>query len=93
MALPLRPTASIAVQVLLVARDERTARSGGPVILRDAERRETARARSDFDGFVLFEGLAFGTYRAEAAGQASASLTVSREAPEASGRGLIAAGG
>jgi len=93
VAMPLRPTASIEVQVLLVANDERTARSGVPVILRDAEGRETARARSDFDGFVLFEGLAFGTYRAEAAGQESASLTVSREAPEASGRVLIAAGG
>lgn len=88
----LRPTASIEVQVLLVAGDERTPRSGVPVVLRDAEGREAARALSDFDGFVLFEGLAFGTYRAEAAGQTGAALTLSREAPDGAARLLIPAG-
>jgi hypothetical protein len=90
LPVPLRPTASIEVQVLLVAGDTRTPRAGVPVILRDAEGREAAQARTDFDGFVLFEGLPFGAYQAEAAGQRSATLAVSREAPEASGRVLIA---
>lgn len=88
----LRPTASIEVQVLLVAGDERTPRSGVPVVLRDAGGREAARSLSDFDGFVLFEGLPFGTYRAEAAGQTGAALTVSREAPDVAARLLIPAG-
>jgi hypothetical protein len=88
----LRPTASIEVQVLLVAADQRTPRSGVTVMLRDAEGREAARALTDFDGYVLFEGLAFGAYRAEAAGQTSAALTVSREVREAAARLLIPAG-
>lgn len=88
----LRPTGSIEMQVILVAGDQRTPRSGVPVILRDAAGREAARAVTDFEGFVLFEGLAFGTYRAEAAGQSSGPLAVSREAPDAAGRLLIAAG-
>jgi len=92
VAVPLRPTASIEVQVLLVAGDARTPRSGVPVILRDAEGREAARALTDFDGFVLFEGLGFGAFHTEAAGQRSAALAVTPEAPEARGRVLIAAG-
>lgn len=87
----LRPTGSIEVQVLLVAGDQRTPRSGVPVVLRDAEGREAGRALTDFDGFVLFEGLPFGTFRAEAAGQVSGGFALSREAPEAAGRLLIAA--
>lgn len=89
----LRPTATIEVQVLLVAGDERTPRSGVAVVLRDAAGGEAARGLSDFDGFVLFEGLPFGGYRAEAAGQTGAALTVSREAPDASARLLIPASG
>lgn len=88
----LRPTVSIEVQVLLVVGDERTPRSGVAVVLRDATGREAARATSDFDGFVLFEGLAFGTYQAEAAGQHLGPLAVSREAPDGSARVLIAGG-
>lgn len=88
----LRPTGSIEIQVVLVGGDQRTPRSGVPVILRDAEGREAARAITDFDGFVLFDGLAFAAYRAEAAGQTSGTLAVSREAPDAASRLLIPAG-
>lgn len=87
----LRPTGTIEVQVLLVAGDQRTPRSGVIVVLRDGAGQEAARSRTDFDGYALFEGLGFGTYRAEAAGQASAGLAVSREAPDAQGRLLIPA--
>ncbi len=85
----LAPTGSIEVQVLLVAGDRRTPRAGVPVVLRDAAGREAARALSDFDGYVLFEGLAFGTYRGEAAGQVTGTLAVSRAASEARTRLLI----
>jgi hypothetical protein len=91
LAVALRPTGSIEVQVLLVAGDQRTPRSGVAVVLRDAAGREAARAVSDFDGYVLFEGLPFGTFRAEAAGQTGAALTVSRDAPDASALLLIPA--
>jgi len=90
LAVPLRPTGSIEVQVVLVAGDQRTPRSGVPVVLRDAAGREAARAVTDFDGFALFEGLAFGTYRAEVAGQVTAALAVSRTASEAATKLLIA---
>ncbi len=93
VSMPLRPTGSIEAQVLLVAGDQRTPRSGVAVVLRDAAGREVARAQSDFDGFVLFEGLAFGPYRAEAAGQAGEAVAVSREAPDAQLRLLIPAAG
>lgn len=88
---PLRPTGSIEVQVLLVAGDQRTPRSGVSVILRDSEGREAARGRTDFDGFVLFEGLGFGRYRAEAAGQVSAEQALTRAAPDTATRLLIPA--
>jgi hypothetical protein len=90
LAVPLRPTASIEVQVLLVAGDQRTPRAGVPVILHDAAGREAARSLSDFDGFVLFEGLPFGTYHAAAAGQRSGEVAVFRAAPDAATRVLIA---
>lgn len=90
VAIPLRPTGSIEVQVVLVAGDRRTPRSGVPVVLRDAGGKEAARAVTDFEGFVLFEALPFGTYRAEAAGQESASLSVSRAVPDISARLFIA---
>lgn len=90
VSMPLRPTGSIEVQVLLVAGDARTPRAGVPIVLRDAEGREAARAATDFDGFALFEGLGFGTYRAEAAGQVTGPLAVSRDAPDAATRLLIA---
>jgi hypothetical protein len=77
--------------VLLVAGDQRTPRSGVVVVLRDAAGAEAARARTDFDGYALFEGLPFGTFRAEAAGQTGAALTVSREAPDGQGKVLIPA--
>ncbi|WDA41743.1 hypothetical protein [Erythrobacter sp. BLCC-B19] len=90
LSMPLRPTGSIEVQVVLVAGDQRTPRSGVTVVLRDPQGREAARGRTDFDGFALFEGLAFGAYRAEAAGQSSAVLTVTRDTPDTATRLLIA---
>jgi hypothetical protein len=89
VAVPLRPTGSIEVQVLLAAGDKRTPRSGVPVILRDDQGREVARAVTDFDGFVLFDALAFGSWQAEAAGQKSAALILSRDQPEEGVRLLI----
>jgi hypothetical protein len=88
---PLRPTGSIEVQVLLAAGDRQTPRSGVPVILRDGEGREVARALSDFDGYVLFDALGFGAFRAEAAGQVSPPLTIARDAPDAATRVLLPA--
>jgi hypothetical protein len=82
VAVPLRPTGSIEVQVLLSAGDRRTPRSGVPVILRDDQGHEVARAITDFDGFVLFDALAFGAWQAEAAGQESAVIILSRDKPE-----------
>ncbi len=90
LAMPLRPTGSIEVRVVLVAGDQRTPRAGVPVILRNEAGAEAARAVTDFDGFVLFEGLPFGTYRAEAAGQGSAGLAVSRARPDQAIKLLIA---
>ncbi|RNJ63899.1 MAG: hypothetical protein EDM03_06000 [Porphyrobacter sp. IPPAS B-1204] len=87
----LRPTSSIEVQVLLVAGDRRTPRSGVTVVLHDTQGREAARARTDFDGYALFDGLSFGTYQAEAAGQSTAALAVSRDNPDAQTRLLIPA--
>jgi hypothetical protein len=91
VAVPLRPTGSIEVRVLLVAGDRQTPRSGVAVILRDGEGREVARALSDFDGYVLFDALAFGTFRAGAAGQESAAVTITPDAPDASARLLVPA--
>jgi hypothetical protein len=88
---PLRPTASIELQVVLVADDQRTPRSGVVVVLRDAAGAEAARARTDFDGYALFEGLPFGTVCAEAAGQTGAALAVTRGTPDAQTRLLIPA--
>jgi hypothetical protein len=90
VAVPLRPTGSIEVQVVLVAGDQRTPRAGVPVILRDAAGTEFARAVTDFDGYALFDGLAFGLWRAEAAGQTTALLELSRSAAETQTRLLIA---
>jgi hypothetical protein len=86
---PLRPTGSFEVQVLLVAGDRQTPRSGVPVVLRDDTGREVARAVTDFDGFVLFDALPFGSFRAEAQGQVSAPLALSREAPDGVTRLLL----
>ncbi len=75
--------------MLLVAGDRQTPRSGVPVVLRDDTGREVARAVTDFDGFVLFDALPFGNFRAEAHGQVSAPLALSREAPDGVTRLLL----
>ena len=87
---PLRPTGSIEVRVLLVAGDRQAPRSGVPVILRDEAGEEVARAFSDFEGYVLFDGLALTTWRAEAAGHSTGSVALSRDQPDKSLRVLIA---
>ncbi|MFY8047321.1 MAG: MSCRAMM family protein, partial [Erythrobacter sp.] len=86
---PLRPTGSIEVQVLLVAGDRQTPRSGVPVVLRDGAGREVARAVTDFDGFVLFDALPFGSFSAEAQGQISAPLALNRTSPDGATRVLL----
>lgn len=75
---------------MFVAGDRRTPRGGVPVILRGAKGQEVARAVTDFDGYVLFDGLPFGSWQAEAAGQATAPLAVSRDAPDNQTKLLIA---
>jgi hypothetical protein len=85
----LRPTGSIEVQVLLAAGDRQTPRSGVPVVLRDAAGKEVARAITDFDGYALFDGLAFGQWQVEAAAQASPAITLARDEPDARHRLLI----
>jgi len=82
LAIPLRPTGSVEVETLLQVGEEQVGRSGVEVVLRDEDGREVARALSDFAGFVLFEGLDFGAYRVEAAGQAAGGLTLTREEPD-----------
>ena len=89
VAVPLRPTGSVEVQVVLVAGDMRTPRSGVTVVLRNAQGEEAGRSVTDFDGFVLFDGLGFGSWSAEAAGQSSPVLGVSRERPDQAIRLLI----
>jgi hypothetical protein len=90
LPIPLRPTGSIEAQVLLVSGDTRTPRSGVPVTLRDASGREIAHGVTDFEGYVLFDGLAFGTWTVDAAGQSSPGLALSRTAPDQRARVLIA---
>lgn len=82
LPVPLRPTGSIEAQVLLVAGDNRTPRSGVGVILRDASGQEVSSQISDFEGYVLFDGLAHGDWTVVAAGQSSASLLVSGANPD-----------
>ncbi len=87
---PLRPTGSVEVQVVLIAGDRRTPRSGVPVVLRNGAGQEIARAITDFDGYVLFDGLAFGSWQAAAAGQVSPVIDVTRGDPDQRTRILIA---
>lgn len=87
----LRPTGSIEVQVLLVAGDQRTPRSGVVVNLHDDEGRKTAHAVTDFDGYALFDGLGFGNWQANAAGQDIPPIYLSRDRPDQAVRLLIPA--
>lgn len=88
----LSPTGSIEVQVLLAANDRQTPRSGVPVVLRNLAGEEVARAITDFDGYVLFDGLKFGSWQVEAGAQASTPISLSRAAPDARRSLLIAPG-
>ena len=89
LLVPLRPTGSVEVRVLLAAGDRQTPRSGVAVVLRNAAGAEIARAVTDFDGYVLFDALAFGAFRAEAAGQATSLLEISRGEPDRQARLLL----
>jgi hypothetical protein len=89
LSVPLRPTGSLEVAVMLQVGDDRFGRSGVEVVLTDENGREAARAFTDFAGYVLFEGLAYGTYRAEAAGQAQGSLALTRDEPDGAATLLI----
>lgn len=82
--IPLRRTGSIEVQVRLAAGDRLTPRAGIPVALKDNEGRAVAQAESDFEGYVLFEGLPLGRWQVEAAGQSVPGIALSVERPEAS---------
>lgn len=82
LPVPLRPTGSIEVQVLLQAGENLVPRSGIEVVVRSADGSEVARAFSDFAGFVLFEGLPFAEYSAEIAGLGSERLSVKAQAPD-----------
>jgi hypothetical protein len=90
VAMPLRPTGTVEVQVLLAAGDERTPRAGVPVVLRDVAGKETARAVTDFEGYALFSGLAFGQWQAEAVGYRAQILELTREHSDQTARILIA---
>jgi hypothetical protein len=81
LAIPVRPTGSIEARIILVTATARTPRSGVPVTLHDSSGHLVARAVTDFEGFVLFDGLAFGCFHVEAAGQSSPVLTLSRNDP------------
>lgn len=82
LSIPVNPTGSIEAQVLLVAGDTRTPRSGIPVTLHDKHGKEAARGVTDFDGYVLFDGLALDTWSVEAAGQSTTGLRLSRTDPD-----------
>jgi hypothetical protein len=77
----LQPTGSVEAQILLVTGTARTPRSGVPVTLHDARGNPVVRGVTDFEGYVLFEGLPFGRYSVEAAGQSWADIALSRDEP------------
>ena len=52
-----------------------------PVTLHDARGNPVARGVTDVEGYVLFEGLPFGHYSVEAAGQSSADIALPRGEP------------
>jgi len=81
LAIPLQPTGSVEAQILLVTGTARTPRSGVPVTLHDARGNPVVRGVTDFEGYVLFEGLPFGRFSVEAAGQTSTDIALSRDEP------------
>ncbi len=90
LAVPLRPTGSVEVEVLLPAGENLVPRSGIEVILRDAKGNETARAVTDFAGFVLFEGLTFGDYSARVNAGGERVVSVTKDRPDHSERLVLA---
>jgi len=82
LAIPLQPTGSIEAQILLVSATSRTPRSGVPVTLHDADGNPVARGVTDFEGYVLFEGLPLGRFHVEAGDQSSPDLSLSHTEPD-----------
>jgi hypothetical protein len=82
LAVPLQPTGSIEARVLLVVGDAQSPLSNVPVIVTDANGRERGRTVTDFDGYALFEGLAFGTYLVHAADREATGLTLAKDRPD-----------
>ena len=64
---PLRPTGEIEAQVIGLRGDVEQALPGIEVELRDTSGRVVARARSDFEGQVYFDGVILGRYQLVAA--------------------------
>lgn len=92
LPIPVGPTGSIEARILLAAAQNDTPLSGVPALLLDAEGREVARSVSDFEGYVLFEGLAFGPYTVSAGSRAAPPVTLSRAAPDTQLRLRLAPG-
>lgn len=82
VAVPLQPTGSLEVRILLVQGDARTPLSNVAVRLRGSEGAIAARSTSDFDGYVLFEGLSFGQWTVEAEGQQSEAAAIGIDTPD-----------
>lgn len=82
LAVPVQPTGSIETRVLLVVDDAQSPLSNVPVVVTDTAGRERARTVTDFDGYALFEGLAFGAYTVRAADQGTKGITLDRGKPD-----------
>lgn len=81
LPVPLQRTGSIDAQVVLVNGDIRTPRAGIAVTLHDQAGRQVAIATSDFEGHVLFEGLALAQWTLRAGTHTSPAISLSREDP------------
>lgn len=82
VAVPLRHTGSIDAQIVLMSGDEQAPRAGVTVKLHDAAGTAVASAVSDFEGHVLFEGLALGQWSVQAGDQTSRPLRLTRDQPD-----------
>ncbi|OSZ70859.1 hypothetical protein CAP39_07895 [Sphingomonas sp. IBVSS1] len=90
MPMPLQRTGSIDAQVVLVNGDIRTPRAGINIVLCDQAGRPVGSAISDFEGHVLFEGLALAPWTLKAGTHSSPTITLSRENPNQQTTILIA---
>jgi hypothetical protein len=93
VAVPLRPTGSVEARILLVSGDARTPLSNVPVRLRREGDPTIVQGVSDFDGYVLFEGIPFGRWTVETEGRASGELDIGESSPDARTDILLPAAG